>query len=59
MIGSRGCRFLVFGRNLGTGFMSVRDLDLPDALLDLCREISAERFREDISSTALRRAGKW
>lgn len=58
-IASRGCRFLVFGRNLGTGFMSLGDLDLPTTLLALCREIPADQFREDISSTALRRAGKW
>lgn len=58
-IASRGCRFLVFGRNMGTGFISVRDLDLPEVLLALCREVPAERFREDISSTALRRAGQW
>lgn len=58
-IASRGCRFLVFGRNLGTGFMSLGDLDLPDTLLALCREIPADRFRVDISSTALRRAGQW
>jgi nicotinamide mononucleotide (NMN) deamidase PncC len=59
LIASRGCRFLVFGRNLGTGFMSLGDLDLPETLLALCREISADQFREDISSTTLRRAGKW
>jgi nicotinamide mononucleotide (NMN) deamidase PncC len=59
LIASRGCRFLVFGRNLGTGFMSLGDLDVPDPLRALCREIPADRFREDISSTALRRAGKW
>ena len=32
LIASRGCRFLVFGRNLGTGFVSLRDLDLPPKL---------------------------
>ncbi len=58
-IASRGCRFLVFGRNLGTGFISLGDLDLPDTLLALCREIPGDRFRADISSTALRRAGQW
>ncbi len=58
-IASRGCRFLVFGRNLGTGFVCLRDLDLPEPLRSLCREVPAEQFREDISSTSLRRAGKW
>lgn len=58
-IGARGCRFLVFGRNLGTGFVGLRDLDLPPSLQALCTEIPAERFREDISSTSIRRAGGW
>jgi hypothetical protein len=58
-IAGRGCRFLVFGRNLGMGFVSVGDLDLPAALLSLCTPVPAERFREDISSTAIRRAGGW
>jgi nicotinamide mononucleotide (NMN) deamidase PncC len=55
----RGCRFLVFGRDLGTGFMRLPDLDLPDVLRGVCREVPAEVFREDVSSTALRREGKW
>jgi len=58
-IARRGCRFLVFGRNLGTGFIRLGDLDLPEQLRAICREIPAERFREDVSSTSLRRAGKW
>jgi len=58
-IASRGCRFLVFGRNLGTGFVSVGDLDLPPALVALCREVPADQFREDVSSTAIRRSGGW
>jgi len=58
-IAQRGCRFLVFGRNLGTGFMRLGDLDLPERLRAICREIPAERFREDVSSTGLRRAGEW
>jgi len=55
----RGCRFLVFGRDMGTGFVRLSDLELPEALQRICREISPERFREDVSSTELRRAGKW
>ncbi len=55
-IARRGCRFLVFGRNLGTGFVRLADLDLPDVLRAISREVPAEQFREDISSTALRRA---
>jgi len=52
----RGCRFLVFGRDMGTGFAKLGDLDLPDTLRAACREIPAQLFREDVSSTAIRRA---
>lgn len=57
-VAERGCRFLVFGRDMGTGFVRLGDLDLPDGLRAICREVPADVFREDISSTALRRAGK-
>ncbi|MBN1910591.1 MAG: CinA family protein [Pirellulales bacterium] len=55
-IAARGCRFLVFGRNTGTGFVSLSHLDLPDPLRSLCREVPADQFREDISSTEIRQA---
>lgn len=58
-IARRGCRFLVFGRNMGTGFVRLADLDLPEVLRAVCREVPAETFREDVSSTAIRREGKW
>jgi len=58
-IADRGCRFLVFGRNLGVGFVRLDDLDLPDALRALCREVPPDVFREDISSTAIRKSGAW
>jgi len=58
-ITGRGNRFLVFGRNLGTGFVGLRDLDIPQKLIDICREVGPQQFREDISSTAIRRAGDW
>ncbi len=54
----RGCRFLVFGRNMGTGFMRLSDLDLPEMLREHCREVPADVFREDVSSTAIRRAAQ-
>jgi hypothetical protein len=59
LIASRGCRFLVFGRNLGTGFVTFRDLELPPKLSALCSEVPAEKFREDITSTSIRRSGQW
>jgi len=55
---ARGCRFLVFGRNMGTGFMRLSDLDLPEILRRHCREVPAHVFREDVSSTAIRRAAR-
>ncbi len=58
-IASRGCRFLVFGRDLGMGFVRLADLELPDVLRDICREVPLSEFREDVSSTALRKAGEW
>lgn len=57
-IAERGCRFLVFGRDMGTGFVRLSDLDLPDCLQAICREVPVEVFREDVSSTALRRTGQ-
>lgn len=54
-IASRGCKFLVFGRDMGTGFVRFSDIELPESLRRICREVPAETFREDISSTALRR----
>ena len=56
-IAGRGCRFLVFGRDLGVGFLRLGDLDLPDSLRALCREVPPEVFREEISSTAIRKSG--
>ncbi len=58
-IAQRGCRFLVFGRNMGTGFMQLADLDLPDVLRNNCRDVPPEIFREDVSSTSIRKSGAW
>lgn len=55
-IAVRGCRFLVFGRNTGTGFVGLDHLSLPDTLAALCQEVPPDRFREDISSTEIRQA---
>ncbi|HUT93847.1 MAG TPA: CinA family protein [Thermoguttaceae bacterium] len=58
-IASRGCRFLVFGRDTGEGFVTLGDLDLPEPLLSLCREVPGDQFREDVSSTSIRKRGEW
>lgn len=54
-IASRGCRFLVFGRSIGGSFIRLSDLDLPASLRAICREVSESQFRQDISSTEIRR----
>jgi nicotinic acid mononucleotide adenylyltransferase len=53
-IADRGCRFLVFGRNMGSGFVCLGDLELPEPWQAICREIPAVVFREDVSSTEIR-----
>jgi len=54
-IAARGCRFLVFGREREGRFVGLADLGLQPPLRDLCQQVPAEEFREDISSTALRK----
>lgn len=58
-IAARGCRFLVFGRDTGEGFVTLGDLALPESLPSLCREVPADQFREDVSSTEIRKRGEW
>jgi nicotinic acid mononucleotide adenylyltransferase len=55
-IAERGCHFLVFDRTVDSRFLRLADLDLPEPLRPICREIPPEVFREDISSTAIRQA---
>ena len=54
-LASLDCRFLVFGRQLASGYASLADLTLPEPLRRLCDEVPAAAFRADISSTELRR----
>ena len=56
-IAAAGCRFLVFGRQLGGHFQTLADLHIPPELRAICDEVPAEKFREDISSTELRASG--
>ncbi|MFZ5830095.1 MAG: hypothetical protein ACOY3P_08405 [Planctomycetota bacterium] len=58
-IAMRGCKFLVFGRDMGTGFVRLSDLELPDVLRRICREVPIDVFRDDTSSTSIRRSGVW
>ncbi len=54
-IAVRGCRFLVFGRAIGGSFIRLSDLGLPPALAAICREVPESQFRQDVSSTEIRR----
>ena len=50
-----GCTFVVGGRITDAGFKIAEDLVVPDGYQGLLEEIPADVFREDISSTELRR----
>lgn len=50
-----GCRFLVFGREVNGKFMTLGDLNLPVELHRICDEVPPGEFREDVSSTNLRK----
>lgn len=54
-ITAAGCRFLVFGRQLDGQFCSLCDAKLPANLRAICDEVPASDFREDVSSTGLRK----
>jgi hypothetical protein len=54
-IRAQGCRFLVAGRKTDNTFHTVRDIALPAGFADLFEELPETDFREDISSTELRR----
>jgi len=56
-LAERGSRFLVFGRVVDKSFVTLADLQLPEALKALCEEIPQSEFRADISSTELRQEG--
>jgi hypothetical protein len=55
-IADQGCRFLVFGRQVEGKFQGAADVDLPTTLRELCDEVPAADFRQDVSSTELRTA---
>jgi hypothetical protein len=57
-IAAAGCRFLVFGRKVGEQFETLADVALPPALAALCEGVPADAFRDDVSSTELRRTAE-
>jgi hypothetical protein len=54
-IAAAGCRCLVFGRTIEGRFHTLGDLEIPASLAAICQEVPQEAFRDDISSTELRR----
>ncbi len=46
-LGDQGCSFLVFGRGHDGGFQTLQQMELPLALMKLCREVPATLFRVD------------
>ncbi len=52
-----GTRFLVFGRNDNSGFQTLANSDVPEALAALCTNVTEDEFRVDLSSTELRNIG--
>jgi len=54
-IRSSGCRFLVAGRFVDKAFKTITDLNVPTGYEELFTAIPEEQFRDDTSSTELRR----
>lgn len=55
----QGVRFLVFGRTTEGAFRILRDLEVPENLMAICREVARSEFEMDISSSEIRREGQW
>lgn len=53
-----GCRFLVAGRMSGGRFITLEDVELPPRYRSLFEQIPPDKFRVDISSTAIRQKQK-
>lgn len=50
------CDFLVFGRTIDGQFIGKDKLNLPNCVERLCRYVSEEDFKKDVSSTEIRRS---
>ena len=57
-IAGRGCKFLVFGRDMGTGFVRLSDSICPRCCGASAAKCRSDAFRENVSSTAMRRAAR-
>lgn len=54
-IAANRCKFLVFGRLRSGKFQTLNDMNLPKKLIDLCQEVTEAQYRNDSSSTAIRK----
>ncbi len=57
-ISRAGCRFIVFGRDIGAGFTSLDKIVLPPPLNSICDGVPEALFRVDLSSTEMRANGQ-
>ena len=48
------CHFIVFGRQQGQDFHTLKDLNVPIELKHRCTEVPEDQFRHDVSSTQIR-----
>jgi hypothetical protein len=48
-------RFVVFGRQVGSQFMTLNDFLIPEEFKDRFIGITEQEFREDVSSSAIKR----
>jgi hypothetical protein len=51
-----GCRFLVAGRKVGDAWRTLASVPVPAGFEGLFEAIPKDRFRQDVSSTAIRAA---
>lgn len=54
---SRGCRFLVAGREVGGTYRTLAQVAVPEGFRDLFEGLPESEFRKDVSSTEIR--GRW
>ena len=55
-IEAQQCDFLVFGRTIDGQYIGKDKLNLPNSIQRLCRFVSEEDFKKDVSSTEIRRS---
>ena len=51
-----GTKFLVFGRTVENKFLTLKDVAVPERLLQNCQQVEATQFQYDVASSTLRSA---